>query len=94
MNVAKHSGAENVALSLVHEEGTLRLPIKDDGRGLDMEKTLRFKKAKGSIGLASMRERSELSGGLFSIDFQENEGTVVCASWGVSGRIKKPTIRK
>jgi signal transduction histidine kinase len=55
--------------------------IEDDGRGFEVEKALSSEKLKQGIGLASMRERCELSGGTFSIDSKKGKGTTVRASW-------------
>jgi signal transduction histidine kinase len=80
-NVAKHSKAETVRLSLTHEKGKIQLMIKDDGCGFDMEEAMMPESNTDSIGLSSMKERCELSGGSFSIQSGKGEGTTVCANW-------------
>jgi PAS domain S-box-containing protein len=79
-NVAKHSGAEYVSLSLTNRQGKVQLLIQDDGRGFDA-KSLRPEKFRRGIGLASMKERCELSGGSFFIDSKVDEGTAIYCSW-------------
>ena len=80
-NAAKHSGAENMSLSLTHGQGNIQLKIKDDGCGFDTEKALSPDKVRQGIGLSSMEERCELLGGSFSIHSQEGKGTTIHASW-------------
>jgi len=62
-NVARHSGASRVDVSLRVEEGTLLLSVEDDGRGLAPEQ---LGESKG-LGVVGMRERSSLIGGTLSI---------------------------
>lgn len=80
-NAAKHSGAEHVSLSLIREQGKIKLTIRDDGCGFNAEEAVMTEKIRDGIGLASMRERCELSEGTFSIHSREGEGTEVCAYW-------------
>lgn len=75
-NVAKHSKAASVSISLHKEATSLQLLIEDDGRGFDA--TTHFKKG---LGLSSMKERAELSGGEFQIDSQDGGGTRITVSW-------------
>jgi signal transduction histidine kinase len=79
-NVAKHSGAEHVSLSLTNRQGKVQLLIQDDGRGFDV-KSLRPEKFRRGIGLASMKERCELSGGSFFVRSKAGEGTTVRCIW-------------
>jgi signal transduction histidine kinase len=72
-NVARHAHATDVDVSLEVRDGTLRLQVKDNGRGLPEEKLL----APQSLGLLGMRERAELFGGHVSIVGQCNLGTTV-----------------
>ncbi len=83
-NVAKHSEAELVNLSLVRHNNTIRLIIDDNGIGFDLNSTfLKGDKRKG-LGIASMRERTELTGGNCGIESVPGEGTIIRCSWPVS----------
>jgi PAS domain S-box-containing protein len=62
-NVARHSGASRVDVSLRAEEGALLLSVEDDGKGFDPE---RLDESKG-LGVIGMRERASLIGGTLSI---------------------------
>lgn len=80
-NLARYSGADTVKLSLSAEQGALELRIQDDGKGFDIPVAkLRDSGAKG-LGLAGMKERTEMSGGVFLLDSTSGKGTTICASW-------------
>jgi PAS domain S-box-containing protein len=74
-NVAKHSSARNLKLNLAVESGELKLAVRDDGQGFELEKP----ESKLGLGLISMRERMHLVGGVFSISSILGKGTTVCA---------------
>ena len=76
-NAAKYSQASLVHLSLEKGNGTLKLTVKDNGVGFDPETSRK------GLGLASMRERTELSEGSFSIHTAPGKGTLVRASWKI-----------
>jgi len=76
-NISKHSQASLVRLSLKKEDGRMLLTIHDNGQGFDPA-TVR----KG-LGLSSIRERAELSGGACSIEPVKGAGTTVCCSWTI-----------
>ena len=80
-NVAKHSKATNVALSLQKGNGMLELTIQDNGQGFNMEDVFSRDRSGNGLGLTSMRERVELSDGSFSIESRIGEGTIIRVSW-------------
>lgn len=84
-NVAKHSHASRVRVSLAREADALVLEVGDDGMGFDVETALALRSTRRSLGLDSMRERTQLSGGSFWIDSEAGLGTTVTASWPISG---------
>ncbi len=80
-NIAKHSKA-SVALLCFRKVGTLiELVIRDSGQGFDPEEAYSSKGGSKGLGLNSMRERTELSGGSFSVDSSKGGGTVITATW-------------
>ncbi len=79
-NIAKHSKAERATLSLAKNGSTIELCIKDQGVGFDVNGHL--SKGKG-LGLTSMRERVELSGGSFKIESMTGDGTTIKAAWPI-----------
>ncbi|SPF39793.1 hypothetical protein SBDP1_260017 [Syntrophobacter sp. SbD1] len=81
-NIAKHSKAEWVDMSLSKNGDWIELIVSDDGVGMDLDlilKTCTFK----SLGLTSMRERAELTKGTFSIESTPGEGTTIRARWQI-----------
>jgi two-component system CheB/CheR fusion protein len=72
-NVARHSGAHSVEVTLTGGDVTLELSVKDSGSGFAPE----AERFKGGLGLLSMEERANLLGGAFRIISAPGEGTEV-----------------
>ncbi len=84
-NIAKHSRADRVYLSLLRTSDGLVLAIRDNGTGFDRDAALSPEEPERGFGLASMRERTELSGGSFCLTSRIGGGTEICASWACDG---------
>ena len=84
-NVAKHSRASHVSLSLIKSDHRSEFIIKDDGVGFDPEEAIVKRSPWGGLGLLSIKERTELSGGLFGVESAKGKGTIIQASWPLSG---------
>lgn len=82
-NVAKYSRAAAVALGLTKKEQAIHLAVTDDGVGFDPEAAALRRDPGSGIGLTSMKERAEISGGAFSLRSREGAGTTVAASWPI-----------
>jgi signal transduction histidine kinase len=81
-NVAKHSKANAVCLSLRKSGGSIELAIRDNGQGFDPAAVHSHTGTAGQgLGLDSMRERVELAGGSYSIESVKEAGTVIRALW-------------
>ncbi len=74
-NIAKHSRAGLVTLDLQVRDAKIQLTIRDNGQGFDPETFRR------GLGLSTMRERAEFSGGSFDIESAVGKGTTVKAEW-------------
>ena len=74
-NVARHSRASHVEISIKSRDKQMMVRIKDDGRGIK-ESELQDKK---SFGLIGMRERVQLLRGKLSITGEPNKGTIIAA---------------
>ena len=59
----------------------IELVIQDNGMGFDLEKALSVENSRKGLGLSSMKERTELSGGSFTIGSAKGGGTIVRAIW-------------
>lgn len=80
-NITKYSRAGFVELSLLKHGGSLELTIADDGTGFDRRRLLSGTDSADGLGLSSMRERTELTGGSFQIESAPGEGTRIRACW-------------
>jgi PAS domain S-box-containing protein len=74
-NVVRHSQAKEVRVSLVRSENYAQLIVRDNGRGMDLQKTSNS----GSLGLLGMRERAAAVGGEVEIRSEPGGGTTVTA---------------
>ncbi len=70
-NVARHADADQATLALSIHEGVLTLTIHDDGRGFDLRD---LSESKG-LGVAGMRERAALIGGMLEVKSEPGRGT-------------------
>jgi PAS domain S-box-containing protein len=80
-NVAKHSGADTIRLRLGRIEDEIELVIEDNGTGFTIEKDTLKEDTDRGFGLASMKERAELSGGRLDIESGHGKGTLIRALW-------------
>ena len=82
-NVAKHSGADSTSLGLKKSGVRLVLEIKDNGRGFDPKKAYSIVGFGRGLGLASMKERANLSGGNLTIKSGPRAGTQIRVEWKI-----------
>ena len=80
-NVAKHAGADRVELTLATDADSLRLSIRDNGEGFHVKQRGNDNGGYKGIGLESMAERAELSGGALRVDSGDGEGTHLEVRW-------------
>jgi signal transduction histidine kinase len=80
-NIVKHSSATSACMILRKSEGRIELSIEDNGQGFDPQKVLEGRDFREEMGLAGMKERSEISGGSFSLRSSKSKGTVILVSW-------------
>lgn len=85
-NVSKHSKANVVQVSLARTNGNIDLAVRDNGHGFEPDKTGLKDLVDGGVGLSSMKERVELSGGTLSIWSAPGAGTAVSAKWCARSR--------
>lgn len=73
-NVLKHSEARRVEVDLtLVDGGKVRLEIRDDGRGFDLEAA----RLKGGMGLLGMEERARRLGGVLRVESAPERGSSV-----------------
>jgi signal transduction histidine kinase len=81
-NVVEHAGATTVAVTLMGDGQCVALGVSDDGCGF--EQTAPASSARRGIGLGSMRERAEMSGGEFQLTSVQGVGTRIRVRWKFS----------
>jgi PAS domain S-box-containing protein len=84
-NVARHANAHRVSVRVEGSRGVVEVEVSDDGVGFDAS-ALRELLKEGKVGLASMRERTELGGGVFTVRSRPGAGTTVTATLPVDPR--------
>lgn len=75
INFARHGRSNRIRVSLDKMKGKIRLSVQDNGQGFDPQDR------KKGLGLDSMRERVESSGGIFELESAMGTGTTIRASW-------------
>ena len=80
-NIRKHAAAERVEVQVISGDQDLELTIRDDGDGFEGAEVMRESISSIGLGLTSMRERVEATGGEFVLQTRPGEGTVVLAKW-------------
>ncbi len=78
-NAVRHGNSSLIKIRLDKESNWLRLKVEDNGNGFESVK----KSASGGIGLDSMQQRVESTGGIFSITSSPGNGTSVKAEWKI-----------
>ncbi len=73
-NIAKHAQAHNANVSLHYKRGGIRVRVRDDGRGFDVEEAISSKNRPRGLGLLGMKERIELVSGTLSIRSRPDSG--------------------
>ena len=73
-NVARHSGASHVTISLLKQDNeTIALSIEDNGKGFDPAKVRQGK----TLGVLGMRERTIMMGGKFDVHSTPGKGVIL-----------------
>jgi len=70
-NLVKYSEAKNAIVSVITNENSIQLLIKDDGKGFERNKI------KTGNGLLNMEQRSAAAGAILSVESQPGFGTTV-----------------
>ena len=74
-NIAKHSQASLVSVDLQQRDSGIELTIQDNGKGFHPDSVRK------GLGLSTMRERAQLSGGAFGLESASGKGTIIRVSW-------------
>jgi signal transduction histidine kinase len=74
-NALRHAGASKIQVDVRDRDGNLRISVEDNGVGFDPDSV----DARTHFGLALMRERVELAGGVVLIDSRRGVGSLIVA---------------
>jgi PAS domain S-box-containing protein len=74
-NIAKHSQASLVSVDFQQRDSGIELTIQDNGKGFHPDSVRK------GLGLSTMRERAQLSGGAFGLESASGKGTIIRVSW-------------
>jgi PAS domain S-box-containing protein len=88
-NTVKHAYAERIKVSLCKVNGAIEFSIEDDGKGFDSTGTGNTGAFNKGLGLQSMRERAELSGGSYDMESAPGKGTKICVRWPFATALKR-----
>jgi PAS domain S-box-containing protein len=93
-NVAKHARTDVVQIGLKKTGDAIELDIADNGIGFEpAEIAAKRGTGAGGTGLVSMRERSEYSGGRFTLKSIKGQGTCVRIVWPQAAEPQAPPRR-
>lgn len=80
-NITKHATATRVRTLLESSDGGVKLVITDNGSGFDPDDGQRGFDGKSGLGLRSMRERVDATGGEFELKAAPRKGVEVRVFW-------------
>jgi len=76
-NIIKHAQATQANIYLQFEDKNVRISVRDNGTGFDMDLAKQKRANRTSLGLAGMEERAALLGGTVCIESRPGYGTEV-----------------
>jgi signal transduction histidine kinase/HAMP domain-containing protein len=85
-NIAKHSRAKQVLVSIKRQDGRVDFVIKDNGSGFDLGQILQKNSGDQGMGLAAMHERLRMIGAHFNIISHPGIGTEISFSIPVDAK--------
>jgi signal transduction histidine kinase len=77
-NIIRHAEARNALIALDFADKGVRVRIRDDGSGFDLERLRRTQSSsRPPLGLAGMQERASLLGGMVTVQSEPGKGTLI-----------------
>jgi signal transduction histidine kinase len=80
-NAVKHSHADRIQIRLAADTDHINLAVEDNGNGFLIEETIPTGTDDQGVGIDSMRERAELTGGRLTLRSEPRRGTTVHVRW-------------
>jgi PAS domain S-box-containing protein len=75
INIVKHAQAHEVSLDIVRQDDSVRIAIRDDGVGFDVEEVLSASSRSRGFGLFNIKERLDYIGGSLDMDSRSGQGS-------------------
>lgn len=92
-NIHRHSGSSTAVIRVVQEAGTIKVEIKDSGKGIPLARQLELSlSGRTGVGFRGMRERMRQLGGTLEIQ-SDDQGTAVIASLPIAQAAEQVTSR-
>ena len=82
-NIARHAEAKNIEIGLSIEKLSIKLEIKDDGKGISDNNP---NNQNASFGIFGMKERASILGGKLKIDSTPQRGTAIIVELPVQAK--------
>lgn len=76
-NIERHSDASKAEVVIEYSQSKMKISIEDNGKGFDLSEDLTNLPRKGMLGLAGIRERVHLLGGVLNVQSELTKGTTV-----------------
>ena len=76
-NILKHAKANNITIDLLYEINHVELKISDDGKGFNIDETMKTKEIRKMSGLKNIYQRSEIIGAEAFMYSTPNIGTTI-----------------
>lgn len=76
-NIIKHAGATAVCIHFNYSDKTLQCVVNDNGRGFDLDETLKANASTSGSGLRNMQQRVKMINGIMDISGKLNEGACI-----------------
>ena len=76
-NIARHAHARKAGVNLHFKKKAIRVHVRDDGEGFDVDEAINSKERPRGLGLLGMKERVEIMNGTLSIRSRDGGGTVI-----------------
>ena len=86
-NSIKHATTDRIKVSLNRQAACIELLVEDFGSGFEVSAASKETGSGRRLGLHSMRERAESSGGKYTLRSRKGLGTSVSVCWPLSGEV-------
>lgn len=84
MNCWKHAGTGQASVTVDRQADTLRIEVRDQGKGFDPGAAMTADEQSSKFGLLSIRERMQALGGCLALESEPGRGTVATISLQLS----------